>query len=66
VKRHWLLALVATTVVTTAGMTPAYAQGHPRTVSVDGQVSEPMHLSLAELKTALPQTTVRLGGAGGR
>jgi hypothetical protein len=61
VKRRWLVALVATTVVTTAGMTPAYAQGHPRTVSVDGQVREPMHFSLTQLETALPQTTVRLG-----
>jgi hypothetical protein len=55
--------MVATAVSTIVGMTPAYAQGHSRTVSVDGEVSAPAALSLGQL-AAMPQTTVSLATDG--
>jgi hypothetical protein len=45
------------TAVTTVGTGPAYAQQHPWTVSVDGEVNMPAAMSVTELGL-LPQTTV--------
>jgi hypothetical protein len=43
--------------ITTVATGPAYAQQHPRTVSVDGEVSVSAAMSKTELRH-LPQTTV--------